>query len=282
MQDAPLTLRARADGRRGHALHPLHVRHDREAEGHRAHDRRLPRRHLRDDEAGLRSQRRRRLLVHGRHRLGDRPQLRRLRPARERRDGADVRGRARLAGEGSLLVDRSSSYGVTIFYTAPTAIRAFMRWGTEWPAQARSVVAAAARIGRRADQPRGVDVVPRVHRRRALPGRRHVVADRDRRDHDHAAARRHDARSRDRRRRPFPGIAAEIRNERGDNGRGRRRPARADAAVAVDAARHLRRSRALRAAVLEQVGQPASTSPATARSATTTATSGCSAASTTC
>ncbi len=24
-------------------------------------------------------------------------------------------------------------YGVTIFYTAPTAIRAFMRWGTEWP-----------------------------------------------------------------------------------------------------------------------------------------------------
>jgi acetyl-CoA synthetase len=26
-------------------------------------------------------------------------------------------------------------YGVTILYTAPTAIRAFMRWGTEWPAQ---------------------------------------------------------------------------------------------------------------------------------------------------
>jgi acetyl-CoA synthetase len=27
-------------------------------------------------------------------------------------------------------------YGVTIFYTAPTAIRAFMKWGTEWPAKA--------------------------------------------------------------------------------------------------------------------------------------------------
>jgi acetyl-CoA synthetase len=26
-------------------------------------------------------------------------------------------------------------YGVTVFYTAPTAIRAFMRWGPEWPAQ---------------------------------------------------------------------------------------------------------------------------------------------------
>ena len=24
-------------------------------------------------------------------------------------------------------------YGVTIFYTAPTAIRAFMKWGVEWP-----------------------------------------------------------------------------------------------------------------------------------------------------
>jgi len=26
-------------------------------------------------------------------------------------------------------------YGVTIFYTAPTAIRAFMKWGDEWPAK---------------------------------------------------------------------------------------------------------------------------------------------------
>jgi acetyl-CoA synthetase len=26
-------------------------------------------------------------------------------------------------------------YGVTIFYTAPTAIRAFMKWGTQWPAR---------------------------------------------------------------------------------------------------------------------------------------------------
>jgi acetyl-CoA synthetase len=30
------------------------------------------------------------------------------------------------------LIDR---YGVTIFYTAPTAIRAFMRWGTDWPSK---------------------------------------------------------------------------------------------------------------------------------------------------
>jgi acetyl-CoA synthetase len=30
------------------------------------------------------------------------------------------------------LIDR---YGVTVFYTAPTAIRAFMRWGVEWPSK---------------------------------------------------------------------------------------------------------------------------------------------------
>ena len=30
------------------------------------------------------------------------------------------------------LVER---HGVTVFYTAPTAIRAFMKWGTEWPAR---------------------------------------------------------------------------------------------------------------------------------------------------
>ena len=80
-------------------------------------------------------------------------------------------------------------YGVTIFYTAPTAIRAFMKWGTEWPAKHDLVVAAADRIGRRADQSRSVGVVLQSHRWRALSGRRHVVADRNRRDHDHAAAR---------------------------------------------------------------------------------------------
>ena len=60
-------------------------------------------------------------------------------------------------------------HGVTIFYTAPTAIRAFMRWGTEWPAKHDLEHAAAARLGRRADQSRGLDVVPRAHRPRTCP-----------------------------------------------------------------------------------------------------------------
>ena len=71
-------------------------------------------------------------------------------------------------------------YKVTTLYTAPTAIRTFMKWGTELLGRPRPVVAAAARLGRRADQPRGVGLVLEEHRRRALPGGRHVVADRDR------------------------------------------------------------------------------------------------------
>ena len=57
-------------------------------------------------------------------------------------------------------------YGVDILYTAPTAIRAHMKWGAEHAAEARPELAAPARVGRRADQSRGLDVVPRAHRRR--------------------------------------------------------------------------------------------------------------------
>ena len=107
-------------------------------------------------------------------------------------------------------------YGVTIFYTAPTAIRAFMRWGTEHPETCDLSSLRAARIGGRADQPRGVDVVPQDDRRRALPDRRHVVADRDRPHHDLAAAGRSRRPSPVPRRRPFPGITAEIRKQDGE------------------------------------------------------------------
>ena len=80
-------------------------------------------------------------------------------------------------------------YGVTILYTAPTAIRACMKWGAEHPAQARPLVAAPAGQRRRADQPEGVALVPQGDRRRALPDRRHLVADGDRPHPDQPAAR---------------------------------------------------------------------------------------------
>ena len=108
-------------------------------------------------------------------------------------------------------------YGVTILYTAPTAIRTFMKWGTEFAGAARPVVAAPARNGRRADQPGGLDLVPRAHRRRALPGRRHVVADRDGRDHDQRRCPGSRPRSRVGHASRSPAIAADIVNEQGES-----------------------------------------------------------------
>ena len=83
---------------------------------------------------------------------------------------------------------------VTILYTAPTAIRAFMRWGDRVPEEARPVEPAAARERGRADQPRGVDVVPRVHRRGRCPVVDTWWQTETGDDHDHAAARGHDRR----------------------------------------------------------------------------------------
>ena len=81
-------------------------------------------------------------------------------------------------------------YKVTIFYTAPTAIRAFIKWGDQHVHEARPVEPAAAGHGGRRHQSRSLDVVPPRDRRRALPDRRHLVADRNGRHHDEPAARR--------------------------------------------------------------------------------------------
>ncbi len=62
-----------------------------------------------------------------------------------------------------------AKYGVTILYTAPTAIRTFMKWGEEIPAEHDLSSLRLLGSRRRADQPRGVDVVPPGHRRRPAP-----------------------------------------------------------------------------------------------------------------
>ncbi len=130
-------------------------------------------------------------------------------------------------------------YGVTIFYTAPTAIRTFMKWGDDIPAEFDlSSVRLLGSVG----EP--INPEAYIWYRRHIggdqaPDRRHVVADRDRPDHDLAAARRHprQARLRDdaapghqrrRGRRPRP-----VRAER------LRRLPRPDRAVAGDAAHPL-------------------------------------------
>ena len=216
-------LRARADGRGGSAVHPLHLGLDRKTQGRAAHDRRLPRLRLDDAPVRLRLPRRRRLLVHRRRRLGDRPQLHRLRAARQRRDHADVRGRAQLSRLQPLLAGDRQAPGQHLLHRADRHPRPDARRrgaGEEGVAQEP----AAAGLGRRADQSRSVAVVLPRGRRCALPDRRHLVADRDRRHPDHAAARRHQAEAR-------LGDPAVLRRAaghgrcRGQGAAGRRRPA---------------------------------------------------------
>ena len=142
---------------------------------------------LRDDEVGVRPEGRGRLLVHRRHRLGDRAQLRRVRAAGQRRDGRDVRGRTGLPAQGSVLGDRRALRRHDLLHGADGDSRVH-EVGARVARTPRPLVAAPAGIGRRADQPRSVDVVPPLHRSRALPDRRHVVADRNRPHPDHAAA----------------------------------------------------------------------------------------------
>ena len=79
---------------------------------------------------------------------------------------------------------------VDIFYTAPTAIRALMREGEAPVKKHDRSLDPPARHGRRADQSRSLALVLAGGRRGTLPDRRHLVADRDRRDHDHHPARR--------------------------------------------------------------------------------------------
>ena len=127
-------LPARADERRGPAVHPLHLGLDRQAQGRAAHHRRLSGLRRADPPVRVRLPRRRRLLVHRRRRLGDRPQLHRLRPARERRDHADVRGRAELPERVALLGGRRQAQGQHLLHRAdrdPGADAARRRAGQE-------------------------------------------------------------------------------------------------------------------------------------------------------
>ena len=170
-------------------------------------------------------------------------------------------------------------YGVTILYTAPTAIRAHMKWG---PEHAAAHDLSTLRLLGSVGEPINPEAWMWYHEHvggGALPDRRHVVADGDGDDHDHAAAGRDDdeARLGDE---AVPGRRGGGAQRAGRAGRAGRRLPRARAALAGDDARDLRRRRS---ASGRRTGRasPATTSPATARGSTRTATSGCSAASTT-
>ena len=164
-------------------------------------------------------------------------------------------------------------YKVNIFYTAPTAIRALMQAGDAPVQEDIPRVTAAARFGRRADQSGSVGMVSPRRRRRPLPDRRHLVADRDRRHPDHAAAGRDTAKAR-------LGNAAVLRRHP-RAGRCRRQGARPARRPAISASRIRGPARCARSmatisasSTLISAPIPASISPATAAGATKTAITG--------
>ena len=174
-----MPVRAHERGRP--AVHPLHLGLDRQAEGRAAHHRRLSRLHRDDASIRVRLSRRRHLLVHRRRRLGDRPQLHRVRAARQRRHHAGVRRRAELPDHVALLGGVRQAPGQHHLHRAhrhPRADAGGRRAGEEDLAQ----VAAPPRHRGRADQSGGLGVVLPRRRRGPLPDRRHLVADRDRRN----------------------------------------------------------------------------------------------------
>ena len=171
-------------------------------------------------------------------------------------------------------------YGVTIFYTAPTAIRAFMSWGTEWP-QKHDL--SSLRLIGSVGEP--INPEAWVWYYRFIGGERCPVVDTWWQTETGAimitplpgvTTTKPGSATR-----PFPGIAAEIRNEKGekvDVGGGllaltRPWPSMLRG-IYGDPERYVQ-------PVPGTSGDRMSTSPATARSATPTATSGCSDASTT-
>ena len=133
----------------------------------------------------LRFSRRRHLLVHRRCGLGHRPQLRRLWPAGQRRDHVMYEGAPNLSGRVAFweIIDK---HKVTIFTPRPPRSARSCKWGEAMAEETRSALAAPAGHRRRADQSGSLDVVSRGHRRQTLPDRRYLVANRNRRDHDHA------------------------------------------------------------------------------------------------
>ena len=79
-------------------------------------------------------------------------------------------------------------YRITILYTAPTAIRAFIRWGDEWVAKHDL---SSLRLLGTVGEPINPEAWMWYHKtigRRAMPYCRYVVANRDRCDSDYAAA----------------------------------------------------------------------------------------------
>jgi acetyl-CoA synthetase len=174
----------------------------------------------------------------------------------------------------------STNIKVNIFYTAPTALRALMREGDECEeAPAASRCALLGRWASRSTPKPGNGIT--TCRRGPLPDRRHLVADRNRRHFDHAAARRHMTLKPGSATRPIFGVKPELVDNEGQGARRRGRRQSVHHATAGRA--RCAPSGAITSASSRPISAPirASISPATAAAATRTAITGSPGASTT-
>ena len=289
----PLVPRAVRDGRRrvpgrgarrrAPAVHPLLVRLDGEAEGHPPHHGRLPdRRRLHAPSTCSTSSRRRTS-------TGARPTSAGSPGTRYIVYGPLLNGATSVMYEGApdypdkdIWWELCERYGVTIFYTAPTAIRACMKWGAS---TRRSTTcrrcACSGRSASRSTRRRGSGTTTVIGGERCpivdtwwqtetghimispLPGLTETKP---------GSATQ-----------PLPGIEAPVVDENDGEDAGRDQGLLVAApAVAGDAAHALRRRRPLHRDLLGEVRQATPTSSATRPARTRTATSGSSGASTTC
>ena len=214
--------------------------------------------------------------MHGRHRLGHRPLVHHVRPAGERRDAGDVRGHARHPAPGALLGDRAEVRRDDPLHGADGDPYVH-EVGRRHPREVRPVrsLRVLGSVGEPINPEAWIWYRKHIGGDRT-PDRGHLVADRDRRDDDLAAAGRH---------RDQAGLraaaAARYRRDR----RRRRGAARCPTAAAATSCSPSRGRRCCAPSGATTSGSStrtgrasrASTSRATAPRRTTTATSGCSA-----
>ncbi len=145
--------------------------------------------YLQHAQIRLRPEGRRPLVVRRRSGLGHRPLLHCLRAAPHGGHLFHVRGGAHLPVPEPLVVhDREVRYQRAVHRAHGHPRTDALRRVLAQPS--RPLLPASARLGRRADQPRGLEMVSPGHRQRPLPHHGHLVADRDRDVHDHTDPRR--------------------------------------------------------------------------------------------
>ena len=181
-------MRSRTDECRRPAVHPLHIRLNRQAQGRRPHHRRIPLLHtsithktvfnVHDDDiywctADIGWVTGHSYIVYG--------------PLANGSTSVMFEGVPTYPDAGRFwhICDK---FGVTVFYTAPTAIRALMRLGDEWPAKYKlDTMRILGSVGEPINPEAWMWYYEKIGRKQ-LPNRRHMVANRNRWIHDYTDA----------------------------------------------------------------------------------------------